>query len=378
MASNRKRRGRGEGSVFYRADRKCWAASATVEITATGKQKRVTAYAKGKAEALKKLEELKTQVSAGLTTETRDITIAAFLQQWLEVAVKPNLRPNTYVGYESVVRNHLVPRIGRLKLSKLTKRHVAHLYVELEKAGVSPRMRQLSHAILRSALQQAVEWEYVPRNVVAANRRPKAPKKQFMVLKQTEARRFIEAAREDRFFALYVLAIATGLRQGELLGLRWEDIDLKEGKLSVRRTLTEVKGHLTVGEPKTKRATRQIHLPPVALAALKSHRQAMLAEGHINGFVFCDSAGGPMRKSNLVRRSFKPILTKAELPNIRFHDLRHTAATLLLSAGEHPKVVQEILGHSTIAITMDTYSHVWPTMQQAAAEKMNKLLAEGE
>jgi integrase len=186
--------------------------------------------------------------------------------------------------------------------------------------------------------------------------------------------RLLAAAKDDRLEALYVLAVTTGLRQGELLGLQWEDVDFPGAALHVRHTLHELNGRLWIGEPKTKRACRQVDLPAIAVVALRGHRERMLIEDRSDGLVFCDTQGGPLRKSNLLRRSFLPLLKRAGLPAIRFHDLRHTAATLLLAQGVHPKIVQERLGHSNIALTLDTYSHVLPGMGREAASKLDALL----
>lgn len=229
---------------------------------------------------------------------------------------------------------------------------------------------------LHRALDQAVHWGLVPRNVCDAVTRPRAQRPTIRVLTPEQVSLLLTAAREDRFHALYVLAITTGLRQGELLGLRWADIDLDRAVLHVCHALSEVAGRLWLDEPKTAKARRTVELPVFALAAVRDHRARMLAERDLQEFVFCDTHGGPVRKSNLVRRSFLPLLKRAGLPRIRFHDLRHTAATLLLLEGVHPKVVQERLGHSQISITLDTYSHVLPSMGRDAANKLDALLGE--
>ncbi len=198
------------------------------------------------------------------------------------------------------------------------------------------------------------------------------PRKELRTLNAEEAQRLLEAAKGDRLEALLVLALTTGMRQGELLGLQWEDVDLKTGTVYIRRTLLELKGKLTLGETKSGR-NRRVDLPDIAVETLREHRKRMLAEGHPGPWVFCDTQGGPIRKSNLTRRWFKPLLQRAGLPDIRFHDLRHTAATLLLTLGVHPKIVQERLGHSQISLTLDTYSHVLPSMQREAARKLDTL-----
>jgi integrase len=235
-------------------------------------------------------------------------------------------------------------------------------------------MRELTHAILHKALGQAAKWGMVARNVCDAVEKPKAPKKTMQVLDLDGVFRFLEAAEADRLYALYVLAITTGLREGELFGLQIDDLALKGGALCVRHNLEEVSGRLWLGEPKTAAGQRRIELPAFVVAILRQHRKRMLAEGHPGPFVFCDTAGGPLRKSNFLRRSFKPLLAAAGLlPQLRFQDLRHTAATLLCSQGVHPKVVQERLGHAQISLTLDTYSHVLPSMQKEAARKLDDL-----
>jgi integrase len=216
----------------------------------------------------------------------------------------------------------------------------------------------------------------VPRNVCDAVTRPRVPRAAVAALTPPQVAALLEAARGDRLEALYVLAIATGARQGELLGLHWQDVDLDGAALYVRHQLCEVRGRLWLAEPKTAKARRRIDLPAMAVLALLDHRARMQAEGHYraDGLVFVDTAGKPIRKSNLRRRSFEPLLQRAGLPRIRFHDLRHTAATLLLAEGVHPKIVQERLGHAQISMTLDTYSHVLPSMGKEAAARLQALL----
>lgn len=184
-------------------------------------------------------------------------------------------------------------------------------------------------------------------------------------------------AKGDPLEALYVVAVGTGARLGELLALRWEDATLEDASLSIRRTLVDINGKLEIGEPKTTRSRRRIDLPAFVVDALRRHRARIGAHPHPKAWIFADSKGGPLRKSNVARRSFQPLLKQAGLPRIRFHDLRHTAASLLLARGVHPKVVQERLGHATIAITLDTYSHVIPSMQKAAAAELDALVGYG-
>lgn len=193
-----------------------------------------------------------------------------------------------------------------------------------------------------------------------------------------QARRFLAAAALDRLHALYALLLSVGLRVGEALGLTWGDLDLKANSLHIRQQLSEVRGRLSLTEPKTAAARRKIDLPQMAAQALRDHRQRALAGGTYHnpmGLIFTDTEGHPVRKSNLRRRSFGPLLKRAGLPRLRLHDLLHTAASLHLAQGTHPRVVQEMLGHSNIGITLSTYSHVLPSLQREAAGRMDALLA---
>ncbi len=225
----------------------------------------------------------------------------------------------------------------------------------------------------------------LPRNVTDSLKLPRIDREEIDPLTAGEANRLIEAAEEagDRLSALYVLAIHTGLRQGELLALRWEDIDLEAGALRVRRTLTRTKGTYSTGEPKTKKSRRTVRLTTGAVAALRGHLERQLEEiDHLGslyrtgGLVFANESGGIVNPSNLRNRSFAKLLRRADLPpDTRFHDLRHTCATLLLSRNVNPKIVSEMLGHATIAITLDTYSHVLPDMQEKAAKALEEALS---
>jgi integrase len=237
---------------------------------------------------------------------------------------------------------------------------------------------QLIHTTLHKALKQAVRWGLVPRNVTEAVTSPRPNKKEIHPLIPKEARTLLEAAKGERFEALYVLAVTAGLRRGELLGLRWTDVDLERGYVQVRQQLIRTRGGLTFTSPKGGKS-RSVRLTTTAVKALQSHRERQLEEKlrlaglwNESGLVFTTGIGTPMDGDNLVKRSFKPLMSRTRLPQIRFHDLRHTFATLLLSRGTHPKVVQEMLGHADISQTMDTYSHVLPDMQEEAVSEIEE------
>lgn len=368
-----RKRGSGEGSIYRRRDGR-WAASLTVGNDANGRQRRRAFYAKTRREVEEKLARARAAQLDGLLLESNQLTVSEYLTRWLEDDARVTVRPTTYASYESVIRLHISPHLGRVKLSKLGPAQVQALYAKLEQDGASPRMRQYVHAILHRALSRAVKWELITRNPCTAVARPRAPQKEIRPLDQAQVRSLLKVAHGDPLEALYVLAVTTGLRQGEILALRWQDVDIERRTVTVRRTLTEVNGQLAFGEPKTKRGRRAVEIPELAARALRAHRSTIAAIPHPASLVFADSKGGPIRKQNLVRRSFRPLLKRAKLGHVRFHDLRHTAATLLLAEGVHPKVVQERLGHATISITLDTYSHVLEGMDREAANRLDAVL----
>ena len=305
-----------------------------------------------------------------------------YLERWLEDSVENSVKPATCESYRQLTHKHLIPSLGRNRLKDLTPQKVRRFRGSRLAAGLSTRTVQYLLVLLRKALQQAVEDGPIPRNV-AQGVKVSQVKEEIRPLSTNQARDLLAAARDDRLEALFVLAVHLGLRQGELLGLRWEDIDLDKGNLMVKRTLTRVEGGRPVfGTPKTAKGRRSLRLTAPAIEALRGHREAqdktrdeMGPLWPDNGLVFRSTTGTPLERHNLVRRSFKPLLEKSGLPKeLRFHDLRHTCATILLSKGKHPKYVQALLGHATVAITLDTYSHVLPGMGDQAAEAMEDAL----
>jgi integrase len=362
-----KRRGRGEGGIRERGDGR-WEATIAVGCNGSGKRIRRSVYGKSKREVQDKLSKLQGLKTDGLLFAPSKMTVATFLARWLDDVVRLSRKPLTHASYRNIVENHINKRIGGESIDRITAARLQAFYSDMERAGTSPRMRQYVHAVLHRAFRQAVKWGLLAVNVCDRLDRPTVPEREMKVLSPDQAKAFMVSAESDRLHALYVLASTTGLRQGELYGLKWEDVDLDGGYLSVQRTIIEIDGVVSEGAPKTKKGKRRADLPAIAVEALEDHRRRMLAEGHAGStYIFCDTTGGPLRRQNVLRRSFRPILKAAELPQIRFHDLRHTCATWLFSMGIHAKVVQERLGHSKIGITLDTYSHVLPTMQGEAA-----------
>ncbi|MCI0456764.1 MAG: site-specific integrase [Gemmataceae bacterium] len=369
-----KRRGRGEGSIRFNPAKQLWEVQLSLGCDPiSGKRRRETAYAPTKKEAQEKLLELQQQALDG-RLDAPEMNTRACLEFWLG-AVKNNVAPNTYDHYKSTVDKHLTPYLGKIKLADLTAFHVAQLYRDLEAAGASADARRRAGGRLRQCLRYAVNFGLIPTSAAHKIPLPRVSKAEIHPLDQDEARALLDAGRPDRLFALYQLALDSGARQGEMFALQWTDFIWDRREVSISKSLEEIRGRLRVKEPKSASGRRRVLLTPTTLTILREHQQRMLAEGHGSALVFCDRQGGHLRKSNVQRRSFQPLLKRAGLMGVRFHDLRHTCATLLLLAGVNIKVVSERLGHADVKITLDTYSHVLPTMQELAVEKLDALLS---
>jgi integrase len=311
------------------------------------------------------------------------LKVGEYLDRWLADSIRDTVRQRTYERYESIVRVHIKPAIGRVKLKALTPAHVRALYRQKLDGGLAPRTVNYIHVTLHKALSQAVSDGLVQRNS-ASVKAPRPEKPGIKPLSPDQARKLIATAHEagNRFEALHVLALHCGLREGELLGLRWDDVDLSgaTATLQVRRTLSETRTGHKFEKPKNGKG-RSIRCSQKATEALRSHRarqnEERLRAGSFwqdNGLVFPTTRGTTMSCTNLLGRHFKPLLKWAGLPAIRLHDLRHTCATILLMAGKHPKYVQELLGHASINITLDTYSHVIEGIDGGLADAMDEAL----
>ena len=344
--------------------------------------KRRTISGKTKTEARAKLAKAKAEADGGLAFDAGTVSVSEYLKRWLNDSAE-TVRPRTWERYEQNSRIHIVPALGKVKLRALTPTHVRGLYRQKLESGLAPRTVNYIHQTLHKALRQAVADGLVPRNVASVVRAPRPAKKEMRFLDLEQAEALLEAARGDRLEALYVLAIRTGMRQGELLGLRWSDVDLETGTLHVRRTLASTKGGVAVYNPPKSGKGRGLMLSEKTIEALRRHKAAQneqrlqlggLWEDH--DLVFPDPWGKPTRRWTLDRRSFVPLLERAGLAGaITFHGLRHTFATMMLKGGINVKVVSEMLGHADVALTLNVYSHVLPGMQVEAARKIDELLA---
>src|ERR687898_2826625 len=373
-----KKRGNNEGSISRRRDGR-WEARYTVH-TAEGRRRPVL-YGKTRAEVSAKLTKAMADRDGGVVFDAGGATVGAYLDRWLSDSVRGTVRESTYSRDKYLVTNHVKPALGRLKLKNLNAPHLQGLYRDRLDSGLSGSTVQKIHYVLHKGLRQAVMWNLIPRNPADSVKAPTPTPKEMHPLSAQEARRLLEAARGDRLEALYVLAVHTGMRRGELLGIKWGDVDLENATVRVRRTLTRNGTGYVLGEPKTKKSRRTVRITPQAVEALESHRvkqsEEMLTSGSLykeQGLVFAGTGGRLINPSNLRQRSFKPLLEHAGLPRITFNDLRHTCASLLFQKNVHPKFVQELLGHASVTITLDTYSHMLPGMGDQAADALEEAL----
>lgn len=377
--------GQHDGSIYYLEDRQRWCASVSLGFEGS-RRRRKYVYGKTREEVQRRRNALLHTLDTGMPLATDDrMTLSRYLDRWLEDVVKPTLRPSTYASYAERIRTHLAPDLGRIPLAKLSAQDVQRY---LNRKGQTGRLKPVSvgylHRILRSALTQAVKWGLVTRNVATLVEPPRVVRLERAVLDVDQARAFLAAVKGDRLEALYTVAFAIGLRRGEALGLQWSDVDLTRGTVTIRHELLRIEGTLQLTEyTKSRSSHRTLTLPAQALEALREHRRRQVAErlamgeawghGQDHGYVFTTGSGTPLDGNN-VRHAFQAHLRRAGLPHQRFHDTRHACASLLLAQGVPDHVVMDILGHSSISVTKNIYAHVYPTMRQEAADKMNAAL----
>lgn len=370
------RRGKGEGSIYQRPDG-LWVARIDVGTDANGKRRRKAFYGKTKKSVATKLtNEASAQIN-GTAVDSGKMTVAELLKKWLDESATPTCSPGTTSEYQRIVDSHLVPRIGKVKLSALRPLHIQSMLSNMETAKVGARTRQYCFATLHRAFVVAMRWQLMIRNPCDGVDPPKVIKREVTPLTIEQIETLLKASKSNRFHAMFVLAITTGMRQGELFGLQWDSVDLKKGILHVRHSLEEIKGALRLKEPKSASGRRQIALPAMAIKALLDHKAAQLAE-RLTGcsHVFPDSDGGLLRKCSFHRWAWAKVRKAAKLEGVHFHDLRHSSASLMLADGIHMKSIQSILGHSTISMTMDTYAHLMPDSQRQAAATFDRLLGD--
>jgi integrase len=339
-----------------------------------------------KKEAEKKLAELLHEMDKGVLIRPEKTTLGQYLERWLKDYARPNTAPRTAEGYETIIRQHLSPKLVHIPLAQLKPEHLQKYYAEMlasgrikREGGLSAQTVRHHHTALHKALQSGVEWGLLGRNVADAVRPPRVLHNEMKTWSEEEVNRFLEAAKETPYYALFYTALFTGMRRSELMALRWQDVDFILSQIYVKRSLHQLRdGSFNFRPPKTARGRRAVALPPSAILVLQEHFEKRKQERVIlreplkdEDLVFGEADGRPMRP-NRITRAWVMLAEKAGLKVIRLHDARHTHASIMLKRGIHPKIVQERLGHASIAITLDTYSHVSPGMQQAAAQSFDE------
>ena len=360
------KRGNGEGSIYRRKSDGYWVGSLSLP---DGTRK--VFYGKKQSEVIAKLDEAANDLRHGMLAVGPNVTLQEYLENWLEHVHKPLVRLSTYLNYRKLLKNYIVPGLGKVKMHRLTPQQVQAFYSKKISDGLSPKTVNNIHGVLHKALDNAVKWNILPRNVCDAVTPPRIPRKEKNVLTKEQAQLLLQEVKAHRLEALLALAITTGMREGELLALRWQDISFEDRSLQVKRAVSYLKEYGYVeSEPKTAKSRRTIKLPVFVIEILKRHRAQQEERQREAGSVWMSkdlvftNAQGYYFSSSTMRKVFRRFLISIGLPHMRFHDLRHSAATILLTMKVHPKVVQEILGHSQIAMTLDVYSHALPSMQE--------------
>ena len=357
--------------------------------TNTGKYLQSWFTVKGtKKDAEKKLSELLHQLDNGVFMTPGKTTLAEYLEKWLKDYAFSNLSPKTAEGYESIIRQHVIPKLGSIPLSQLKPEHIQKYYSNLlsngrcdGKGALTPLTVRHHHMALHRALQMAVKWGLIIRNPSDAIDPPRYQRTEMHVMNEQNLHDFLEAAKSTPHYTLFYLALFTGMRRSELLALRWSDVDLLLSQLSITRTLHRLKnGDMVFRPPKTAKGRRIVSLSPSTTLVLKRHQESQRALRLLSGIptreddlIFSNLDASPIHP-NIVTLAWTRLANRTGLKGIRLHDARHTHASLMLKQGIHPKIVQERLGHSTIAITLDTYSHVAPGLQEAAANRFDDVL----
>ena len=355
----------------------------------TGRRKQQWISVKGtKKDAEKRLAELLHQLDTGAFMKPGKTTLCELLERWLNDYAWPNLAPRTAEGYEHIVRHHLIPSLGNIPLTQLRPEHLQRYYSEKLSGGRSDGKGGLStctvrhhHMALHSALESAMRWGLIARNPADAVVPPHPERQDMQTWDENDIRRFLDAAKDTPYYALFYLALSTGMRRSELLALRWSDVDLLFCQIYVCRSLHHLRdGSIVFRQPKTDKGRRTVALPSSAVLVLKEHREKQKLERVMLGvslndddLVFSHLDGKPLLP-NTVTHAWIKLVRKTGLKSIRLHDARHSHASLMLKQGIHPKIVQERLGHSSIQITLDTYSHVVPGLQEAAAARFDEVL----
>ena len=367
------RRAKGEGAIDLMADGR-FRARVNFGVDLLGKRVRRAVYGRTRAEVAAKLRELLTAKGEGILPDakTEQMRVDHYLTMWVNDIARPAISPQTYHGYETAIRKHIIPTLGHHDLGQLRPLHIQKLYSDLEKNNVGSRTRQLVHVTLTNALGRAVKLELVAKNPALNVEKPRHQKKEIRALSPREVEHLLSAAAEDRLLHFYVLAVTTGMRPGEMAALKWSDINLVEGTIAVQRRIGYAMKKVTIEKPKTAAGRRRIALSDRAIQSLRDQKEQNARENlGACEWVFPELNGEPLRVYYGLSRFDDLIKNKTSLGKVTLYGLRHTFATLALAAGIPLKVVSEMLGHASIQITADTYQHVLPSIQDEAISKLN-------
>jgi integrase len=370
------KRANGEGSIFRVGKSKMWKALLTVGRGPDGRMIRRSRTCKSQADARAALEELREEYAGSpQVSEVLPATVGQFLDFWLENSVRPNKSENTLTSYRIAADKHLKPRIGSIPLKRFSAAHVEKLVREMIDEETGGRARQNAFVVLRRAMNHAVKLRMIRASPCTAIEKPKHDQKKIHPFTADEAKRLLTCAAGTFLEALYYLAFATGMRQGELFGLRWSDVDLKRGRISIEQQATEISGNVTLGKPKTPSSVRTIEIPRAVADALVAHKARQLKAGKASAkLVFPARGGGYIHRGNFRTRHWAVLQKKAQVPYRGFHHVRHTYATLQLGAGVPVHVVSKILGHAKPSTTLNIYAHALESQQAAATTSISSIL----
>lgn len=375
-----KRRANHEGSIYQRTTDGRWMGAVVVGHDDLGRPRRKYVSAKTRTEAARKLKQLQREVDDGIVTMDRGTRLAELFDRWFDDVMRHQIAPSTFNNYKTVVTMHILPALGKKKLSDLSVKDVDKLLSRKLDSGLSPTTVRRIRAVLAQCLDQGIRWELVVRNVATLSRSPKTVRREGRTLSPDQARMLLETLKGHRSEALYALMLATGLRRGEAMGLRWDDFDRNNGVLRVRRQLKREGGALVTADTKTVLSRRAVNLPSPLVDLLLDHEVRQQAERVRassrwvdSGYIFTSSIGTPMDPRNLYRE-FQGLCRRAGLGNWHPHELRHSAASLMLAQGVQIQVVSQVLGHASIRMTADVYGHLLDPDRVRAAEAIGDML----